>query len=74
MGGNLIANAWLEEHMVTGYEGGWFTMNPGGEEDASIGDNTTSRWLNYYIKGQEYLFKQVRRWWLRMSGGLYLHS
>ena len=70
MGGNLIANAWLEEHMVTGYEGGWFTMNPGGEEDASIGDNTTSRWLNFYIKGQQYLFEEVSWSRLRWSHAL----
>lgn len=59
MGGNLIGNEWLEEHMVRGYEGGWFTLNPGDEEDASISDNTTSRWLNYYIRGQQWLFKEV---------------
>lgn len=45
--------------MVRGYEGGWFTLNPGDEEDASISDNTTSRWLNYYIRGQQWLFKEV---------------
>jgi hypothetical protein len=27
MGGGLVGNGWLEEHMVTGYEGGWFTMH-----------------------------------------------
>jgi hypothetical protein len=59
MGGNLIGNAWLEEHMVTGFEGGWFTLNPGGEEDASIADNTTSRWLNFYIQGQAWLFSDI---------------
>jgi len=45
--------------MVRGYEGGWFTMNPGGDEDASIGDNTTSRFLNYYIQGQRWLYDEV---------------
>ena len=35
--------------MVTGYRGGWFTLNPGDDEDASIGDSTSSRLLNYYI-------------------------
>ena len=25
----------FQEHMVVGYEGGWFTQNPGGDEDAS---------------------------------------
>lgn len=59
MGGNLIGNEWLEEHLVTGYEGGWFTMNPGDEEDASVGTNSTSRMLNMYIEGQGYLFARV---------------
>ena len=35
--------------MVTGYRGGWFTLNPDDDEDASIGDSTSSRLLNYYI-------------------------
>merc|ERR1712070_1178289 len=59
MGANLSGNEWLLEHMVTGYEGGWFTMNPGMEEDASIGDNATSRFMNYYIEGQKYLYESV---------------
>ena len=28
MGGNLSGNEWLINHMRSGYEGGWFTMNP----------------------------------------------
>eukprot|EP00937_MAST-01D_sp_MAST-1D-sp2_P000025 g25.t1 len=59
MGGDLMGNEWLEEHLVEGYQGGWFTMNPGGDEDASIADDTTSRILNYYIEGQQYLFSKV---------------
>lgn len=59
MGGTLMGNEWLEEHMVTGYKGGWFTLNPGGEEDASISDNTTGRFMNYYVEGQQYLFNEV---------------
>jgi hypothetical protein len=47
MGNALVANEWLEEHMVTGYEGGWFTLNPGDDEDASISTDTSSRLLNY---------------------------
>ena len=39
----IIANEWLEEHMVDGYTGAWFTLNPGDEEDASVGDDTASR-------------------------------
>ena len=27
MGNGLVANEWLEEHMVRGYRGGWFTMS-----------------------------------------------
>ena len=45
--------------MVHGYKGGWFTMNPGGDEDASIGDDTTSRFMNYYIKGQDWLIANI---------------
>ena len=59
MGGTLMGNEWLEEHMVHGYKGGWFTMNPGGDEDASIGDDTTSRFMNYYIKGQDWLIANI---------------
>ncbi len=51
--------------MVTGYEGGWFTQNPNHNEDASIGDNTTSRFLNYYIEGQGWLYRNIG------LGGLY---
>ena len=29
------------------------------EEDASIADSTTSRWLNYYIEGQRWLFAEI---------------
>jgi hypothetical protein len=67
MGGDLMGNEWLEEHMVRGYEGGWFTMNHprSVDEDASIGSNTVSRMVNYYISGQEYLYKSVG------VGGLY---
>ena len=31
-------------------------MNPGFEEDASISDNVTSRFMNYYIEGQKYMY------------------
>lgn len=65
MGNGLVGNEWLEEHMVTGYRGGWFTMNPGDEEDASIATSTRSRLLNYYISGQEWLYKEMH------LGGLY---
>lgn len=65
MGNGLVGNEWLEEHMVTGYRGGWFTMNPGDDEDASIADSTSSRMLNYYIKGQEWLYREMH------LGGLY---
>jgi hypothetical protein len=65
MGNGLVANEWLEEHMVRGYEGGWFTMNPGDDEDASIGDDTSSRFLNYYIEGQKWLYDKLK------LGGLY---
>lgn len=60
-----MGNEWLEEHMVSGYQGGWFTMNPDFDEDASIGDNTTSRFMNYYIQGQQWLFDNLG------VGGLY---
>ena len=59
MGGTLIGNEWLEEHVVTGFEGGWFTMNPNDNEDASCSTNTTSRLLNFYIAGQQFLFSDV---------------
>jgi len=59
MGGNLSGNEWLLNHMRSGYQGGWFTQNPGNEEDASIGDNVTSRFMNYYIEGQKYLFETL---------------
>ena len=65
MGANLTGNEWLEEHMVEGYEGGWFTQNPNHEEDASISDNVTSRFLNYYIEGQRWLYQELG------IGGLY---
>ena len=61
MGGNLMGNEWLEEHMVRGYEGGWFTANPNWEEDASIGDDAHSRFMNYYISAQGYLYDHVGR-------------
>jgi hypothetical protein len=61
MGDDLMGNEWLEEHMVRGYEGGWFTMNQprNVDEDASIHSDTVSRMVNYYISGQEYLYKAV---------------
>ena len=59
MGGNLIGNEWLEEHMVTGYSGGWYTQNPDNDEDASIGDNTSSRVLNFNIEIYNYLFRTL---------------
>ena len=65
MGETLQGNEWLEEHMVEGYEGGWFTMNPGHDEDASITDNVTSRFMNYYIEGQRWLYDELG------LGGLY---
>ena len=65
MGGTLMGNSWLEEHLVDGYEGEWFTMNPNWEEDASVGDNSTSRFLNYYIEGQKWLYDELG------LGGLY---
>lgn len=65
MGGTLMGNEWLEEHMIRGYESGWFTLNPGNEEDASIMDNTTSRFMNYYVEGQRFLFNEIG------VGGLY---
>lgn len=58
-GGDLKGNEWLLEHLVTGYEGAWYTNNPGFEEDAAIFDNVTSRFLNYYISGQKYLYDQI---------------
>ena len=58
-GGDLKGNEWLLEHLVTGYEGAWYTSNPGGEEDAAIYDNVTSRFLNYYISGQKYLYDRI---------------
>lgn len=58
-GGDLKGNEWLLEHLVTGYEGAWYTNNPGGEEDAAIFNNDTSRFLNYYISGQKYLYDQL---------------
>ena len=51
--------------MVRGYRGGWFTLNPGDEEDASISDDTSSRFLNYYIEGQKWLYEKIK------LGGLY---
>jgi len=65
MGGNLTGNGWLMEHLVHGYEGGWFTQNPNHNEDASIGNNVTSRFMNYYIEGQKWLFEKLN------VGGLY---
>jgi hypothetical protein len=59
MGGDLMGNEWLLEHLVEGYQGAWFTMNPGGEEDAAVFNNVTSRFLNYYIEGQRWLYEQV---------------
>ena len=58
-GGDLKGNEWLLEHLVTGYEGAWYTSNPGGDEDAAIFDNVTSRFLNYYISGQKYLYDRI---------------
>ena len=58
-GGDLKGNEWLLEHLVHGYEGAWFTLNPGGEEDAAVFDNVTSRFLNYYIEGQRWLYENV---------------
>ena len=65
MGNGLVANEWLEEHMVDGYQGGWFTMNPGDDEDASIATDTSSRLLNYYVQGQGWLYDKMH------LGGLY---
>mmetsp|Transcript_7851 Transcript_7851/g.27432 ORF Transcript_7851/g.27432 Transcript_7851/m.27432 type:complete len:667 (-) Transcript_7851:588-2588(-) len=55
MGDDLSGNEWLETHAVTGFRGGWFTMNPAGEQDAAVADDTTSRFVNYYLAGQGYL-------------------
>ena len=30
--------------------------DPGDDEDASIADDTSSRFLNYYIEGQKWLY------------------
>ena len=65
MGNGLVANEWLEEHMVSGYQGGWFTLNPGDDEDASIATDTSSRLLNYYVEGQRWLYDKMH------LGGLY---
>jgi len=59
MGADLMGDEWLEEHVREGYKGGWYTRNPGGEGDASVGDNVTGRFMNYYIEGQHYLFNSV---------------
>lgn len=58
MGHKLVGNEWLEEHMVRNFMGSWFTQNPD-SEDASINDGTTSRWMNYYVRGQQWLYTQL---------------
>jgi len=58
MGHRLIGNEWLEEHVIRNFKGSWFTLLPNGE-DASIEDNTTSRWMNYYIMGQQRLYNKL---------------
>lgn len=51
---------WLREHLVSGYRPQWYQWFPNKSADASIvnapGD---SRWYNYYIKGLEWLVKNV---------------
>ena len=58
MGDDLVVAEWRGARR-RGFKPGWFTMNAAGDEDASIGDNTTSRWLNYYIEGQRWLFEEL---------------
>jgi hypothetical protein len=57
----LKGNAWLQEHLVSGYSRAWFTAEPNFEEDASIHllgiSDTGGRYANYYIETLRWLIE-----------------
>jgi hypothetical protein len=52
-------DAWLIEHLVSGYGAAWHDPLPDGELDAAIATTGLSRWHNYYLEGLSWLIKNV---------------
>lgn len=48
-------SSWLIEHVDGGYSPAWHQFLQGGEFDYSIATCPQSRWLNYYLKGLDWL-------------------
>ncbi|MFH1009130.1 MAG: glycoside hydrolase domain-containing protein [Candidatus Latescibacterota bacterium] len=59
-------DAWLAEHLESGYSPGWHQMLPDGEVDAAIRTSGLSRWHNYYLEGLAWLLRNIE------IDGLYL--
>lgn len=59
-------SAWLQEHLVSGYQPAWHHTFPDGEVDAAIVTTGLSRWHNYYLEGLRYLLRHAE------IDGLYL--
>jgi hypothetical protein len=52
-------NAWLREHLVSGYSPAWQQTVPSGEIDAAVAVNGDGRLVNYYIEGLAYLQRKI---------------
>ncbi|MBI4328218.1 MAG: hypothetical protein HY674_23560 [Chloroflexi bacterium] len=58
-GDRSTGNAWLCEHLVTGYVPAWHHPFGQGVWDASIATRGLSRWHNYYLEGMGWLIKNM---------------
>lgn len=47
--------SWLQEHLQAGYHVRWSTGLADGEVDEAIADTSLSRWINYYLRGLQWL-------------------
>jgi len=50
---------WLHEHLVEGFMGAWHQFLYDGEYDCAVATQHVSRWHNYYLKGMEWLIREV---------------
>lgn len=56
---NKAGGPWLVEHLVEGCAPAWHQYLQDGEYDCAIGTQNKSRWHNYYIKGLDWLIRNV---------------
>jgi len=58
-GDATTGNAWLCEHLITGYVPAWHHPFGDGVWDAAIATTGLSRWHNYYLEGLGWLIRNI---------------